>query len=310
MLQRLYFIANPLSAKISPLSIAVGKSLFPVISYISIACVNGTSFVLLFPQESKKMKTNTKREAGMKIRNLAVLSVALLAVGCGVSINGTGGYDDDDHDVRPSAYVDSWINIPYEVRKVIAPRAEGYYSPKLSRYDDYLYPRDLPYDPYDLPCYVQSDFNGDGYDDFAFLFSYDEWEHGNWYLTTKMVVALSTDYGYTIGADMILGTVMASASVPLEEYWSIYLIPAGRHTFTTYKNNVKIVKTVTLYDDGFYLASLDPEEEAIFYADGYDVFEMSVDGLSKKSALAESAGTDKRMLQFNKNVTGRERAIK
>jgi hypothetical protein len=40
------------------------------------------------------------------------------------------------------------------------------------------------------------------------------------------------------------------------------------------------------------------------------VFEMSVDGLSKKSALAESAGTDKRMLQFNKNVTGRERAIK
>ena len=57
----------------------------------------------------------------MKIRNLTVLSVALIAMGCGISINGTGGCDNDDRDVRPSAYVDSWISIPYEVRKVIAP---------------------------------------------------------------------------------------------------------------------------------------------------------------------------------------------
>jgi hypothetical protein len=254
------------------------------------------------------MKKNLKKEAVMKIRNLTVLSVALLAMGCSMSINDPDGYD--DHDTRSSAYVDSWISIPYEVRKVIAPRAEGYYSPKLSRYDDYLYPRDLPYDPYDLPCYVRSDFNGDGYDDFAFLFSYDEWEYGNWYLTTKMIVALSTDYGYTIGADIILGTVTASSSVPIEEYWSIYLVPAGRHAFVTYKNNVKITKTVTLSDDGFYLASLDPDEEAIFYSDGYDVFEMSVDGLAKKAALAKSAGTDKRIIPFNKNVAGRERAMK
>jgi hypothetical protein len=255
------------------------------------------------------MNTNIKREAGMKIRNLAVLAVALLTMGCGVAINGPGGCD-DDVDVRPSAYVDSWINIPYEVRREIADRVDGYYSPKLSRYDDYLYPRDLPYDPYDLPCYVRSDFNGDGYDDFAFLFSDDDWEYGNWYLTTKMVVVLSTDVGYTIGADMILGTVSASASMPLEEYWSIYLIPAGTHTFVTYKNGVKITKIVTLHEDGFYLASLDPNEEAIFYADGYDVYEMSVDGLAKKAALSKSAGTEKRMIQFNKNVEGREKAMK
>jgi hypothetical protein len=256
------------------------------------------------------MKTNQKREAGMKIRNLAVVSVALLTMGCGVSINSTGDCDEGDVVVIPEPYVDSWISIPYEVKKVIEPYAEGYYSPKLSRYDSYLYPRDLPYDPYDLPCYVRSDFNGDGYDDFAFLFSDDEWEHGDWYLTTKMVVVLSTYDGYTIGADMILGTVTASASVPLEEYWSIFRIPAGKHTFITYKNDVKIIKTVTLYDDGFYLASLDPNEEAIFYADGFDVFEMSPDGLAKKAALAKSAGTDKRIIPFNKKVEGRERAMK
>ncbi|MBN1130082.1 MAG: hypothetical protein JXA71_13915 [Chitinispirillaceae bacterium] len=245
----------------------------------------------------------------MKIRNLAVLAVALLAMGCGVSITGTGDCDRDDDVVRPSAYVDTWLPIPYEVKKLLSPRVRGYYSPTISRYDDYLYPRDLPYNPYDLPCYVRSDFNGDGYDDFSFLFSDDEWEYGNWYLTTKMVVVLSTDYGYTIGADMILGTVTAHASVPLEEYWSIYLIPAGRHTFTTYKNGVKIVKTITLYDDGFYLASLDPDEEAIFYADGGDVFEMSPDGLAKKAALAKSAGTEKRTIPFSKKVESRERAI-
>ncbi|MBN2037400.1 MAG: hypothetical protein JW768_11705 [Chitinispirillaceae bacterium] len=247
----------------------------------------------------------------MKLRNLAVITAAALLMGCGVQINSTGPCDDDcGGTIHPSAYVDTWLSIPYEVRKVLSPHARGYYSPRLSRYDEYLYPRDLPYDPYDLPCYVRSDFNGDGYDDFAFLFSCDEWEHGCWFLTTKMIVVLSTWDGYTIGADIILGTVTADASVPLEEYWGIFLIPAGTHTFITYRNNIKIIKTITLYDDGFYLASLDPDEEAIFYADGYDVFEMSVDGLAKKQALAKSAGTDERIIPFNKKVEGRERAMK
>jgi hypothetical protein len=255
------------------------------------------------------MKKNLKKEAGMKIRNFAIVSIGLMAIGCTGSIYGPVDHASEAVQVTPSAYVDSWICIPYEVRVAIAPSADGYYSPELSRYDNYLYPRDLPYDPYDLPCFVQADFNGDGIDDYAFLLSNDTWNGGAWHLTTKMVVAISAHHGYTIAADMILGTIEGNG-IPLEEYWSIYRVSAGHHTYITYKNNVKIEKTVNLYDDGFYLASLDPNEEAIFYADGLNVFEMSVDGLAKKTALPQSAVTDARTIQFKKNVDGRERAIK
>jgi hypothetical protein len=251
----------------------------------------------------------------MKIRTLAVLGIALTAMGCGVSITGHDGgrnHHDNGGDAEfHDTYVDTWLNIPYDIKKIIAPAAAGYFSPAISRYDNYLYPRDLPYDPYDLPCYVRSDFNGDGYDDFAFLFSYEEWDNFSWYLTTKMIVVQSSPAGYEISADMVLGTVTAYDDVPVEEYWSIFLVPAGKHTFTTYKNGIKIIKTVTLYNDAFYLASLDPDEEALFYGDGGYVYEMSLDKqLAKKAALDKTGTDEKRTIQFNKNVQNRERPVK
>ncbi len=259
------------------------------------------------------MKNNTKKEVCMKIRTLCVLAVTFLSGGCGVWIAGPEGTHHDHGDGTPvsHAYVNTYLDIPDAVIDCIAPAAEGYFSPALSRYCDYLYPSNLPYDSYDLPCYVRSDFNGDGYDDFAFLFSSEEWSGGKWYLTTKLIVVLSTYDGYVIGADEILGTVYDYADVPIEEYWSIFLVSAGRHAFVTEKNGVTITKTITLDHDGFYLASLDPDEEALFYADHDAVYEMSPDApLAKKQALSKSAGDVKRMIPFNKEVAGRERPIK
>jgi hypothetical protein len=249
----------------------------------------------------------------MKIRTLAVIGMASMSIGCGVNVNGPGGHHDGDHSpvVIDQPYVDTYLSLPPEVEDLIAPSVQGYFSPKISRYCDYLYPTDIPYNSNDLPCYVKSDFNGDGYLDYAFLFSQQEWDNGEWFLTTKMVVVLSTYDGWTIGADMVLGTVTGDESVPIEEYWSIFLVPRGTHTYTTYANGVKVTKTISLNKDAFYLASLDPAEEAIFYADGLDVYEMSPDGaLAKKAALIKTATTSDRIIPFNKKVEGRVRAMK
>lgn len=242
----------------------------------------------------------------MKIRNLAALAVALTSMGCGVWISSPA---DCDH---YNAQVNTYLNLPDEVADLIAPAAEGYFSPALSRYSDYLYPRGLPYDPYDLPCYVRSDFNGDGYDDFAFLFSSEEWTGGDWYLTTKLIVVLSSWSGYEIGADVILGTVYDDAHVPIEEYWSIFLVSAGSHSFVTVRNGVTITKTFALDNDAFYLASLDPDEEALFYADYDAVYEMGLDAaLAKKQALSKSAAdSEKRIIPFKKAAEGRVRPVK
>ena len=198
------------------------------------------------------MKNNSNKEAGMKVRTLTVLAVTLMSMGCGVWVAGPDGHHDDGAGTEVSdAYVDTYLSLPYQVLDLIAPAADGYFSPSLSRYSDYLYPSGLPYNAYDLPCYVRSDFNGDGYDDFAFLFSSESWSNGTWYLTTKLIVVLSTGDGYEIGADEILGTVYADAQVPVEENWSIFLVSAGSHTFVTEKNGVTVTKTISLDHDGF-----------------------------------------------------------
>jgi hypothetical protein len=249
----------------------------------------------------------------MKIRTLTVIGITAISIGCGVDINGPGGHHDGDNGtvVIDQQYVDTYLSLPQDVEDLIAPSVQGYFSPKLSRFCEYLYPTDIPYNSDDLPCYVKSDFNGDGYMDYAFLFSSQEWKNGKWFLTTKLVVVLSTYDGWTIGADEVLGTVTGDASVPIEEYWSIFLVPRGTHTFTTYTNGVKVTKTISLNKDAFYLASLDPTEEAIFYADGLDVYEMSPDGaLAKKAALNKTPTTSGRIIPFNKKVEGRVRTMK
>jgi hypothetical protein len=250
----------------------------------------------------------------MKIKNLrmlAVLPVALMSIGCGVSV-----YEPDYHtsEAGPEptvAYVNTWLNPPDAVLNLIAPSVAGYFSPSTSRYDDYLYPRDLGFDPYDLPCYVQTDFNGDGYDDYAFLFSSEAWNHGSWYLTTKLVVVLSTYDGYELAADEILGTVTGDASMPVEEYWSIYLVTSGSHSVTYVRYGTEVTKTITLNNDAFYLASQDPQEEAIFYASGNSVYETSFmnDALGKKLAASKDSLSEKPAVPFTKSVTPRKRAV-
>jgi hypothetical protein len=249
----------------------------------------------------------------MKIRTLAVLAVTMMSTGCGVWINGPDSYVPDDNGNTPvsHAYVNTYLNMPVEVSDLIAPSVDGYFSPALSRYGDYLYPSDASYDANDLPCFVKSDFNGDGYFDYAFLFSSEEWSNYTWYLTTKLVVVLSTPDGYEIGADEVLGTVYADADVPVEEYWSIFRVAGGTHSITTIVNGATVTKTITINDDGFYLASLDPQEEALFYADQGSVYEMGLGaGLAKKQALSKSAGSEKRSIPFNKSVDGRVRPVK
>jgi hypothetical protein len=257
------------------------------------------------------MKNDThhiKQEAVMKVRTLGMLAVTLMSMGCGITIVGTD--DTNRNNEVTHAYVNTYLSLPGKVLDLIAPAVEGYFSPALSRYADYLYPQDAAYDPNDLPCYVRADFNGDGYDDFAFLFSSEEWTDSRWYLTTKLVVVVSTQNGYEIGADEILGTVYDDASVPVEEYWSIFMVSAGSHSIVTVKNGVTITKTITLANDGFYLASLDPNEEALFYADYDAVYEMSPDApLAKKQALTKTASDHKRNIPFNKQVEGRVRPI-
>jgi hypothetical protein len=247
----------------------------------------------------------------MKSRNLVILAVALMSIGCGVSVNSSGNHNEPDRGGTSYAYVNTYLHLPAEITDLIAPSADGYFSPALSRYDNYLYPSTAVYDPKDLPCYVRSDFNGDGYDDFAFLFSAEDWNHGSWNLTTKLVVALSTPHGYDIGADEILGTVQGDAGTPIEEYWSIFWVTAGTHSLTTYKNGVKVTKTVTLDDDAFYLSSLDPNEEALFYASGSSIYETNALGktLAKKQGLSKSASGSARIIPFVKNVEGRTRPV-
>jgi hypothetical protein len=248
----------------------------------------------------------------MKSTVLLSLGIALMSMGCGVTVYGPDRGSHGNGGSGSYAYVNTYVSLPSSVAECIAPSADGYFSPALSRYDDYLYPSSTPYDPYNLPCFVRSDFNGDGFDDFAFLFSSQEWTNGNWYLTTKLIVALSTPSGYEIGADEILGTVTGSSNTPIEEYWSIYLVPAGIHSMTTWHNGVKMTKTVTVDEDAFYLASLDPNEEALFYATGSDIYETNAlaKTLAKKTALGKTSATAQpRMITFAKNVTGRTKAI-
>jgi hypothetical protein len=247
----------------------------------------------------------------MKIRTLAILLGALMFMGCGVHIYDPGYSTSESEFETPVAFVDTWLNPPDAVLDLIAPSVAGYFSPAISRYDDYLYPRDLGYDPDDLPCYVRTDFNGDGYDDFAFLFSSEELNYGSWYLTTKLVVVLSTNDGYEIAADEILGTVTGDRSVPIEEYWSIYMVTAGSHSVTYVSNGTEVRKTIIMENDAFYLASQDPDEEAIFYASGHSIYETSfLSGYMGKQIVAKAASLSKKaVIPFTKSNTERKRAV-
>lgn len=197
-------------------------------------------------------------------------------------------------------YVDSYLSIPSSVLTVIAPYVQDYFSPELSRYCNYLYPKNTPYDPYNLPCYVVADYNGDGYDDYAFLFSMEEWDTDNWYVTTKLIVVLSCFNGYELICDLELGTAYADVCEAVEEFWSICYLPAGYHTVTITTNKVQISETYYLENDGFFLASLDPDEESYFYVENDELYEG--DWLNRRSGKQKVSENRKNKNNNPKNL--------
>jgi hypothetical protein len=188
------------------------------------------------------------------------------------------GYDDDH-------YVDAYVSMPDEVEELIAGHVDGYSMPPVSRYGYALYPEDT-HDPYNLPSYVSSDFNGDGVYDYAYMFSSLSWDEGDWFLETKMLIVTSTSYGYELSSEIILGTVTGSSSMPVEEYWGIRLLESGTHSVITYDHGRAREESVELPYDGIYLASVDPDERSVFYVDGTEVYEIMMDmgAIAKKKA--------------------------
>lgn len=208
----------------------------------------------------------------------------------------------DEYDEYDECYVDSYLSIPRAVRELISEHVEGYSTPPVSRYGYVLYPEDLR-DPYNLPSYVSADFNDDGYFDFAYMFSRVSWKHGEWFLKTRLLVVTTTYSGYELSLDLVLGTVSGPASLPVEEYWSIRLLESGTHTIETYVGNKVIEETVYLENDGIYLASLDPQERSVFYAERNDVYEIVVDmGILAKKKAAQSDSRANRIIKLDKST--------
>ncbi|MFP4014708.1 MAG: hypothetical protein ACLFVQ_11525 [Chitinispirillaceae bacterium] len=210
------------------------------------------------------------------IRNLLAALVALLtATGCMIV---EVPYEDGDEggEYVEYCYVDAYVDIPYEVKVLICDAVNGYAMPPLGRYGSAIHPTGS-YEPYNLPSYVMGDFNGDGYSDYAYMFSKVTWAEGDWYLKTKMLIVVSTCYGYEVASEIVLGTVAGSCDRPVEEYWGIRLLRRGTHTVTTYQNGFEREETIELHDEGIYLASVDPYERSVFYVRGMETYEMRMD---------------------------------
>jgi hypothetical protein len=206
-----------------------------------------------------------------------MLMVSFLMVGCVMPFE---PIDTDDEEIvieDPSPYIDAYVDIPEEVKDLIAYNVDGYSMPPVARYGYTLYPTDVITDRQNLPSYVKADFNGDGYSDYAYMFSKVYYSGGDWYLKTKMLIVVSTSYSYKISTELDLGTITNSQSTPVEEYWAIRLLQKGTHKVTTYKNGDEKETTVELKNDGIYLASIDPQERSVFYVDGTESHEIILD---------------------------------
>ena len=247
--------------------------------------------------------SNPEKGAAMKTLKALLIGSALLSVITGCTIlevpyddhDGTGHHHDD-------YYVDAYVSIPYEVRRLISDRVDGYSMPPVSRYGYEIYPVDID-DPFNRPSYVSSDFNGDGVYDYAYMFSAVSWDGADWYLDTKMIVVTSTWGGYELSLDLDLGTVTGSADIPVEEYWGIRLLESGIHSVTEFYPDVAIEESVDLIYDGIYLASIDPDERSVFYAENTDVYEIAIDfgAVAKKKAGTSKARGD-RVIKLTKST--------
>jgi len=200
----------------------------------------------------------------------------LLSLTTGCTIVGLTDYEDDTGYYEEDYYIDSYVHIPYDVRHLIADHVDGYSLPPVSRYGYELYPRESR-DPENIPSYISADFNGDGYSDYAYMFSRIRWAEGSWHLKTKLIIVTSTSFGYALSTELALGEVVGSAEDPVEEYWGIRLLCPGTHSVTWYDGSRSIEQRITLEDDGIYLASIDPQERSVIYVENDDVVEVRMD---------------------------------
>jgi len=242
------------------------------------------------------------------MRISAVLAGVMAATGCVMVPMPTGGPVQSGTTVvieeEPAVpYVDAYVSIPDEVAWLIADRVAGYSMPPVSRYGYEIYPTSTVYDWDNIPSYVESDFNGDGYSDHAYMFSKVRWSYGDWYLSNRMLVVMSTRDGYELSLDLDLGTVAASADVPVEEYWGIRLLGPGTHTITTDYGTYVQQESVVLEEAGLYLGSLDPAERSVFYVDDNEVYEIRIDmgSIAKRRVAGAAQSRGPREIRFSKN---------
>lgn len=184
--------------------------------------------------------------------------------------------------------IDSYVYIPSEVQEIIAGYVVGFSMPEVDMYGPEIYPDVGPRDYENLPSYIEADFNGDGYTDYAYMFSRVSWSGNTWYIKTKLLVVNSDWRGYSLCAEYDLGTVSGGANVPIEEYWGIRLLRRGTHSITIHSNSSSEKVTFTLENDGIYLGSIDPEERTVFYVDINTLREFALDmgAIAKKKALS------------------------
>lgn len=228
-----------------------------------------------------------------------IMMVSFLMVGCVIPLEPIYGIDDEEIIVENSRpYIDAYVDIPEAVKDLIAYHVDGYNMPPVAHYNYTLYPTDVITDRQNLPSYVKADFNGDGYSDYAYMFSKGYYSEGNWYLKTKMLIITSTTHSYKISTELDLGTITNGRSAPIEEYWAIRLLQKGTHKVTLFKNGSEKEITVELTNDGIYLASIDPQERSVFYVDGTEAHEIVLDlgSIAKKQV---SPSRSDRLIKLN-----------
>jgi hypothetical protein len=241
----------------------------------------------------------------MKTLKLILISITAMYIltGCTImEIPYEETTSQSEYEEYDNYYVDAYVSIPYEVKKLIAGSVDGYSMPPVSRYGIALYPVVNHSDPYNLPSYVKSDFNGDGYYDYAYMFSYLTWSNSDWFLKTKMIIVASTSYGFTIASEIILGSVSGSQRMPVEEYWGIRLLKKGTHMVSVSDGRGVDESEVQLYNDAIYLASVDPEERSIFYLSGTEANEIILDmGAIAKRKVTTNEERASRVIKLNDN---------
>jgi hypothetical protein len=195
--------------------------------------------------------------------------------------------------------VDTWVSAPIHILELIEPYTFDYMSPPLYRYSEYLYDDDVPYDPDNLPCYVRADFNGDYEDDYAFLFSRDTYYDGAWDITTKMIVVLSDGWDYEVAYSGVLGTVTTAYYEDIEEFWAISWLERGEYTVISDYRDATVEVTLELENDAVFLASLDPADEAVYYAVGDEVLRDTF-GYPDEYLAKKGTGTKKSLDTYRK----------